>query len=54
VAEGVRYVADWINDDSALPHGDRRTGADLHPYSGEINDAAMIVRRNLESEDSGA
>ena len=52
-AEGVRYVADWINDDQ--PYRMEIGAQELIsiPYSGEINDAAMIVRRNLESEEFG-
>jgi peptidoglycan/xylan/chitin deacetylase (PgdA/CDA1 family) len=52
-AEGVRYIADWINDDQPYHMEIGKPPLVSIPYSGEINDAAMIVRRNVESEEFG-
>ena len=52
-AEGVRYVADWINDDQPYVMEIGQPPLVSIPYSGEINDAASIVRRNIESEEFG-
>jgi allantoinase len=52
-AAGVGYVADWINDDQPYRMAIGAQELISIPYSGEINDSAMIVRRNLESEEFG-
>jgi len=49
-AEGVRYVADWINDDQPYVMEIGQPPLISIPYTGEINDAATIVRRNDTSE----
>ena len=49
----MRYVADWINDDQPYVMEVGQPPLVSIPYSGEINDAASIVRRNIESEEFG-
>ncbi len=50
-AEGVRYIADWINDDQPYMMSIGQPPLISIPYSGDINDAAMIARRDLEAEE---
>jgi allantoinase len=52
-AEGVRYVADWINDDQPYVTEIGKPPIVSIPYSGEINDNTMIHRKNFSSADFG-
>lgn len=48
-AEGVQYVADWVNDDRPYHLGD--TGLVSIPYTVETNDKTAYDRRGLTAEE---
>jgi peptidoglycan/xylan/chitin deacetylase (PgdA/CDA1 family) len=54
VAEGCRYVADWVNDDQ--PYRMNINGKELVsiPYTQELNDLPAIVRDHRTTEEFGA
>jgi allantoinase len=52
-SEGVRYVADWINDDQPYMMEIGKPPLVSIPYSGDLNDASMINRKNVSSEEFG-
>lgn len=52
-AAGIQYVADWINDDQPYMMEIGKPHLVSIPYSGEINDAAQITRRNVSGEEFG-
>jgi allantoinase len=52
-AEGVKYVADWINDDQPYVMNIGAPPLISIPYSGDLNDASMIARKNVSSEEFG-
>ncbi|HWG04951.1 MAG TPA: polysaccharide deacetylase family protein [Beijerinckiaceae bacterium] len=52
-AEGVRYVADWINDDQPYVMKVGKPPLVSIPYSGDLNDASMINRKNVSSQEFG-
>ena len=52
-AEGVRYVADWINDDQPYLMEIGQPPIVSIPYSGDLNDASMINRKNVSSQEFG-
>jgi len=51
--EGVRYIADWINDDQPYLMEIGKPPLVSIPYSGDLNDMAMIHRKNVSSEQFG-
>ena len=52
-ANGIRYVADWINDDQPYVMEIGKPPLISIPYSAEINDASQINRRNVGGEEFG-
>ena len=47
---GVRYVADWINDDQPYAMKIGKPPMMSIPYSADINDTSQINRKNITSE----
>jgi peptidoglycan/xylan/chitin deacetylase (PgdA/CDA1 family) len=54
VAEGCRYVADWVNDDQPYRMDIKGEGLVAIPYTQELNDLPAVVRDHRTPEEFGA